>query len=41
MLGPYITSVAPYCVSVAPLLLFLYHYSPHIIIIVPHKTQLL
>ena len=35
MLGPYITSVAPYYVSVAPLLLLLYSCNPQIVIIVP------
>ena len=41
MLGPYITSTVPYCCRVSPLLLFLYTCSPHIVIIVPHKTPLL
>ena len=40
MLGPYNTSVAACCYcSVAPLLLLLYPYSPHIVIIVPHKSH--
>ena len=41
MLGPYIIVVLPYCCSVAPLLLLLYPFSPHIVIIVSHKTPLL
>ena len=41
MLYPYITSLVPYYCSVAPLLLLLYPCSPHIFIIVPHKTPLL
>ena len=40
MLGPYITSVVPYCVSVPPLFLLLYPCSPHIVIVAPHKTPL-
>ena len=35
MLSPYINSVAPYYVSVTPLLLLLYPCNPHIVIIVP------
>ena len=41
MLGTYITSVVPHFCTVAPLLLLLYPCSPHIVIIVPHKTPLL
>ena len=41
MLDPYITSIVLYCCSVAPLLLLLFPCSPHIVIIVPHKSPLL
>ena len=41
MLGPYSTSVTPYCYYYNTLIIFLYPCSPHIVIIVPHKIPLL
>ena len=35
MLGPYITSLVPYCYQCSPLLLLLYPCNPNIVIIVP------
>ena len=40
MLGPYTTSVTPYCYY-NPLIILLYPCSPHIVIIVPHRSPLL
>ena len=41
MLGPYTTSVAPYFYYCNPILVFLFPCSPHIVIIVPHRSPLL
>ena len=41
MLGPYTTSVTPYCYQYNAIIILLYPCSPHIVIIVPHRSQLL
>ena len=41
LLGPYTTSVTPYCYYYNPLIIFVCPCSPHIVIIVPHGSPLL
>ena len=41
MLGPYTTSITPYCYYSNPLIILLYPCSPHIFIIVPRRSPLL
>jgi len=41
MLGPYTTSVTPYCYYCNRLIVLLCPYSPHVVIIMPHRSLLL
>ena len=41
MLGPYTTSVTPYCYYYNPLIILMYPCSAHIVTIVPHRSPLL